>query len=117
LPWIKFDTAFFRNPKIAELRAQRGGAELVLALQQMWCWAGESESADARKGRVPDPVLRTIGVTQRQAEQIAKAGCMSRNGSGWLIHGWDEWQGGLLDKRSRDRKHAAKRRRREATDE
>lgn len=117
MPWIKLDTDFYRHPKTAELLAQRGGAEAVIALQQMWCWAGGSDSPQGRDGYVSDSVARMLGVTKRHAQLLEDAGYVHRNGAGWHLHDWNDHQGALLDKRVRDRENVARRRRAQATDE
>ena len=48
MPWIKLDTSFYRNPKTANVLADKNGPAAIIALQEMWCWAGDSDSPDAR---------------------------------------------------------------------
>lgn len=110
MPWIKLDTGFYTHPKTAELLAQPRGAEAVIALQRIWCWAGESDSPQARDGHVSDALLRVLGVTDKQARQLAEVGYLHRNGTGWHIHGWDEHQGALIERRARDRDRKRKER-------
>lgn len=103
MPWIKLDTGFYTHPKTAELLSAPRGAEAVVALQRIWCWAGETDSPQARDGHIPDAVLRLMGITPGQAQRLADVGYLHRNGTGWHIHGWDDHQGALIDRRAKDR--------------
>lgn len=104
MPWIKLDTSFYQHPKTAELLSQRGGPEAIIALQRMWCWAGGQDATQARAGKVSDAMCRQLHVTNRQAIMLSEAGFLQRNGTGWLIHDWDDHQGALIAKRDRDRR-------------
>lgn len=110
MAWIKLETSFYRHPKTAELLAQPKGADLVVALQRIWLWAGESESPQARQGHVSDAVLQMLGVNAKQAQQLGEVGFLHRNGNGWHIHDWDDHQGALLDRRTKDRERKRKER-------
>lgn len=104
-PWIKLDTAFLRNPKTAELKPPE-----VIALLKLWSWAGESESPHAREGYVSDAIVKTVGVSTRDARRLEAVGYLTRNGNGWHLHDWEEWQGSLIDRRARDRERKRKER-------
>lgn len=116
MPWIKLDTSFYRNPKTANVLADKNGPAAIIALQEMWCWAGDSDSPDAREGYVPDAMATRLGLTDKLAPILENAGFIHRNGSGWHIHDWDSHQGALLERRARDRDNARARRRKETTE-
>lgn len=116
MPWIKLDTSFYRHPKTAQVLADKNGAAAIVALQELWCWAGESESPEARDGYVTDAMAARLGLTDKLAPILENAHFIHRNGEGWHIHDWDDHQAAILDKRARDREQARARRRKDTTE-
>lgn len=94
MTWIKLDTAIFRNKKMLALTDQQ-----QLTYLRLLAWAGESSD----DGHIPDHAMRAIPMTAKSAEAMADAGLLHRNGTGWVIHDWDDHQGSLLKRRAKDR--------------
>ena len=111
-PWIKLDTGFFNHLKPCELLTRTTGRAAIASLMEMWCWAGSSDTPDARDGHVSDAVVKRLGLPRSHTTALKDAGFIARNGTGWHIHGWTEYQGALLTKRADDA--AKKRRQRDA---
>jgi hypothetical protein len=53
-------------------------------------------------GHITDPMLRRLGVTKQQAGVLEDAGFLTRNGDGYHLHGWDQHQGKLRDRREKE---------------
>ena len=101
-PWIKLHTDLMQHPKTARVLGARGGANAFVGLISVWCWAGGNDMQEARDGHITDPMLRRLGVTKQQAGVLEDAGFLTRNGDGYHLHGWDQHQGKLRDRREKE---------------
>src|SRR5262245_30446260 len=57
-------------------------------LHQAWLYAGQHET----NGHVPDCARRLIGYTSRAYRELTEAAWWARNGDGWELHDWLDWQ-------------------------
>jgi hypothetical protein len=105
MDWFKVAADIGTSAKVDELsdRAYRG-------MTYLWGYAMRHETG----GRVPPNAARIVPrVTPAVLRELEQRGFLHRNGTGWVIHGWDEHQGEALkvqEKRVRDaeRKRAAR---------
>ena len=81
--WAKIDVGFFRHPQVVQLAEREAFGYLRMIL-----YAQEHET----DGHVPDAALRACDVTKKQAESMAGAGLLNRNGTGWIIDGFTRRQ-------------------------
>jgi len=103
--WFKVAADIGTSAKVDELsdRAYRG-------MTYLWGYAMRHETG----GRVPPNAARIVPrVTPAVLRELEQRRFLHRNGTGWVIHDWDEHQGEALkvqEKRVRDaeRKRAAR---------
>jgi len=107
--WFKVAADIGTSAKVDELsdRAYRG-------MTYLWGYAMRHETG----GRVPPNAARIVPrVTPAVLRELEQRGFLHRNGTGWVIHDWDEHQREALklqEDRQRERERA-KRRRAEGT--
>ena len=89
--WAKIDVGFFRHPQVVQLSEKAAVGYLRAIL-----YAQEHET----DGRIPEPALRTFGVSTGQAVEMEGVGLLERDGPGWRIAACTKWQ------RSRDQLEA-----------
>ena len=89
MTWIKLDTNLFRNPKILE-----AGKDGVMMYVAGLCYCGENLT----DGHIPNKAIRIIGGDadvddpDATAEVLVGVGLWERNGSGFTVHNYLEWQ-------------------------
>lgn len=105
MDWFKVDADHAVNEKIDRLTDGEFRAFMAICGHAMRTENG---------GRVPEAAHRLIPrVTKARIKALEAKGFLHRNGTGWVIHDWDEHQAEALaiqDKRKRDaaRKRAAR---------
>jgi len=81
--WFKVDDKLWGHPKwLATPIRSRG----------LWVTAGSWSAAQEQDGRVPRHVLAILGGTLRDASGLVASGLWTATDSGWLFHGWSEFQ-------------------------
>jgi hypothetical protein len=104
--WFKVEARISTNEKIDGLsdRAFRG-------LINLWGYATLHETG----GCVPAGAARLVPrVTPRVLAELEGADFIHRNGAGWVVHDWDEYQEGveeLAERRRKAKERQAKHRR------
>jgi hypothetical protein len=87
LQWIRLDTTFFDNGKIANLVDERLHRIVVTHLSGM-CHAGKTGT----DGYIPANALRRFAAVPRDAEKLVESGLWIPQPGGWSINDWDEYQ-------------------------
>jgi hypothetical protein len=105
MSWVRLDTGFVRHPKITGLALPLRWAHI-----KAMCHAAEF----ATDGHISPNDLREMGVTKGQAEALEASGVWDRNGSGWVIHDWLDFNLSRADEEERRRKEREKKRRQRA---
>jgi hypothetical protein len=77
--WARVDVNFFRHPQVSRLNDREQMRYLAMIL-----YAQEHET----NGHVADCALRWCDTSQRQAQAMADAGLVERDGDGWRIVGF-----------------------------
>lgn len=89
LPWVRLDTALPDHPKILHLvdgyKDGRASA-FVYVCGLAYCGRHGTD------GYIPGPALARIGGRAADAQRLVQVGLWDKNGSGWTIHGWAEYQ-------------------------
>lgn len=81
--WAKIDVGFLRHPQVVGLKPSEQLGYLAMIL-----WSQEYET----DGVVPDPAMRVIAVTEREAKSMQSAGLVTRAGHSWVIDGFTRKQ-------------------------
>lgn len=110
MDWVKLYTDLLTHRKWIGL-SPRAKAMLT----QAWMFAGQNET----DGHVPDTARKLIDHSPQAARELEQAGWLHRNGSGWHIHDWAEWQVTKermeeIRQQGRDRQERLRTRRKEA---
>ena len=110
MEFIRLYTVLLTHPK--QVRTPPA-AWKVLTLA--WMYAGQHETG----GRVPPEARQIIGMTASVEAKLVELGWMHRNGSGWVLHDWEDHQAAVdeaseMRRKARERKAAERKRRREA---
>lgn len=94
MAWLKIDDGMMEHPKVVGLRAERGGdtAFCVHISAMSWCARGPRGTDRRDTGHIPDPMARALGATPKVAQLLADHGLWDRNGTGWVIHDWQDYQ-------------------------
>ncbi len=94
MAWIKLDDGFMEHEKVVTLRGHRGGKDAIIAHLEAMCWASRGEPKSRRRthGHIPAGVAPSLGATPRIAGLLESAGLWDRNGDGWYIHDWQDYQ-------------------------
>ena len=83
MSWFKVDDKLWGHPKwLATPIRSRG----------LWVTAGSWSAAQEQDGRVPRHVLAILGGTLRDASGLVASGLWTVSDSGWLFHGWADFQ-------------------------
>jgi homospermidine synthase len=98
--WAKIDVGFLRHPQVVGLKPAEQLGYLAMIL-----WSQEYET----DGVVPDPAMRVIAVTDREAKAMQAAGLVSRAGHTWVIDGFTRKQRSAAEL-ERERERARERR-------
>lgn len=102
LQWIRLDTSFPMNGKIASL-VDANQHRVVVAHVSMMCHVGLTGT----DGYFPEGALRRYNATKRDAQVAVESGLWVPAGGGYEIHGWDEYQ--PSDEAARARSERARR--------
>ncbi|MGE0025725.1 MAG: hypothetical protein AB7O78_17750 [Thermoleophilia bacterium] len=114
MDWFKVETRIATHEKVDDLT---DGA--FRALINIWAHAAQMENG----GRVPPTAGRLIPrVTPARLRELEAKGFLHPNGTGWVIHDWDEHQADAealrrIRESARNRRKAHRERKREAADE
>ena len=87
LQWIRLDTTFFDNDKIAGLVDERQHRAVVAHLSAM-CHAGKIGT----DGYVPKNALRRFAASPGDADKLVETGLWIPQPGGWGINDWVEYQ-------------------------
>jgi hypothetical protein len=102
-PWFRVDAGLARHPKIIGLpRATRWAHVEAL------CYAAEYGGDE---GRIPAAAARTFA-TPAEVAALLDAGLWERNGAGYVIHDWADYQSALTAIERRRAADAERQRRR-----
>ncbi|MDA8440465.1 MAG: hypothetical protein M0Z51_16625 [Propionibacterium sp.] len=83
MSWFKVDDKLWGHPKwLATPIRSRG----------LWVTAGSWCADQEQDGNVPHHVLPILGATVRDASGLVTAGLWMATDTGWLFHGWAEFQ-------------------------
>lgn len=79
---VRLDPDLFANPKVAGLNPRTVG---VFVLGLVYC------ANTGSGGKIPGRALQSFGGRNADAAALVDAGLWHRNGRGWLVHDWGEW--------------------------
>jgi len=82
MAWARVDDAWWSHPKVLDLSMPARG---------LWVTA-LSWSCHQRRDTVPDRFVAMVGADPDLACELETAGLWVRNGSGWVIHNWGDYQ-------------------------
>lgn len=107
MDYVRLYTTLLTHPK-QERTPPREWKVLTLA----WMYAGTHETG----GRIPPEARRIIGMSPAIEAKLTDLGWLHKNGSGWVLHDWEDHQA-AVDEISEMRRKARekKRRQRDAT--
>jgi hypothetical protein len=101
LPWVRLDTGFAQNPKIAALcAAGRWRSAFV------WVAALGYAGAQGTDGYIPDYCLPFIHGTRQNANDLVQYELWAVDSGGWNINDWAEFQ--LSDEAAKKRSDKAR---------
>jgi hypothetical protein len=88
--WVRLDTAFPRNQKVAHLMAMPGGHKAALCYVFALTYAGEQGS----DGLIVRGALPFIHARQNDVNKLVEVGLFNpdEGGGGWWINDWAEYQ-------------------------
>jgi hypothetical protein len=101
LPWVRLDTQFAQNPKLARLAAT-GKWRAAFAYVASIAYAG----AQGTDGYIPSDCLVFVHAMKSTATDLVKAGLWVEDHGGWSINGWDEFQ--VVDEAAKRRSDKAR---------
>lgn len=87
MTWFKVDDALPTHRKI--LTIPRGARRL--AAVGAWTLAGAWSSGALKDGHIPDSVLEELAIPPRAVEDLVAAGLWHRNGTGYVMHDYLDW--------------------------
>jgi hypothetical protein len=101
LPWVRLDTAFPRNPKLLALLAVNGHRAALVYICSL-AYSGEQGS----DGFIPRHALAHIHGRPKDAALLVthRLWHEERDGIGWTINGWAEFQPSSAETQERARK-------------
>lgn len=102
LQWIRLDTTFFDNGKIASLVDESRHRTVVAHLSGM-CHVGKIGT----DGFLPENALRRFAATKRDANECVAAGLWIPSPGGYEINGWADFQVANLEAKARSEKARA----------
>lgn len=92
MAWARVDDGWWSHPKVLGLSLESRG---------LWITA-LSWSCAQRKSRVPTHLVRMVGASEAQVDELVDAGLWRPIEGGWEIHDWAEYQDlSLSEKRAR----------------
>lgn len=97
--WVKLATGFGRHPKVLA-----AGDAAAMAHIRAMCWTAEAGT----DGCIPPEALPIIPATRKQVERLERVGLWERNGVGWVIHDWTDFN--ITSEEDRRRRDLAERR-------
>lgn len=94
MAWLKIDDGMTRHEKTSVLVTQKGGYEAYYRhIDAMsWCSQGRIGTPRRDEGHIPETQLKILGITPRIAGMLEAAGLWDRNGTGWHVHDWSDYQ-------------------------
>lgn len=87
LQWIRLDTTFFDNDKIAGL-VDEGQYRVIVTHLSGMCHAGKTGT----DGYIRQGALRRFAATVKDAHQLVESGLWIPAAGGWDINDWAEYQ-------------------------
>ncbi len=104
MAWLRIDDGMTRHEKIVALVDMPKGFEAYYRHQDAMSWCAQGKQGTDRRdhGHVPDAALTLLGIPKRIAAMLEGVGLWDRNGNGWHIHDWPEYQ--KVDTTAADRK-------------
>lgn len=97
LPWVRLDTAFPSNPKLLAMLAEKDGHRAAVVYVCGLAWSGSHGTA----GFITDEALPFIHARLTDAERLVRHGFWQREHGGWLVNGWEEFQGAGEEEQAR----------------
>ena len=82
MAWLKIDDGMMEHPKILGLSDR----EFRVHMKAL------GYTARRRDPHVPRKALPMFEASMRHAARLEESGLWDRNGDGWVIHDWDEYQ-------------------------
>lgn len=94
MAWLKIDDGMMEHEKIVDLRAEKQGDTAVCVHLSAMGWCARAPRGTDRRdlGHIPDTMARRLGATPKIAQLLHDYGLWDRNGTGWLIHDWGDYQ-------------------------
>lgn len=101
LPWVRLDTAMPSNPKIIALvDGHKDGRASAFIYVCSIAYSG----LHGTDGHIPKGALLRIGGRSADADRLVEVGLWHKDGTGWVIHGWAEYQQSTDETQERRRK-------------
>lgn len=97
MDWFKVQATLWMNPKVRAISPQA-----LRVLLFSWCMAAGNET----RGYVAGSWLPLLEAKPKLVDELVAAGLWDANGTGYVIHDWDEHQAEALaiqDRKARDR--------------
>lgn len=104
--WYRVDGAAADHPKVMELAARLGDAEIALAdgyVMRLWSWAQRYAPDGAFSARVVPQLERYLG-REGVIRLMVDVGLVDADDDEFAVHDWEQMQGALVEKSSRDAK-------------
>lgn len=98
MTWARVDDAWWCHPKVLGLDLDARG---------LWISA-LSWSCQQQTDHIPDAIVRMCGDDGSAAKKLVRAGLWEENGTGWVIHDWDDYQSERAKKAAAGRKGGKK---------
>jgi hypothetical protein len=105
LPWVRLDCAFPRNHKLLAMLQAKDGYRAAVVYVCSLSYSGEQGTA----GWVPDLALPFLHGRKTEASLLVNHGFWEPKPGGWIINGWEDFQGAGEEakRRSERAQHAA----------
>lgn len=109
MAWLRIDDGMTRHEKTVALIGQPKGFEAFYRHQDAMSWCSQGKVGTPRRdaGHIPDAALPVLGITPGIAGMLEAVGMWDRNGTGWLIHDWEDYQ--RVDRTAADRQRRHRR--------
>ena len=102
LPWVRFDTAWARNPKVMDLAYRKCWQSLVV-----YCAGLGYSGEQGLDGFIPESALPFIHGTPKQAQDLVAASLWIPTPGGWDINDWREYQPSTAETEARSQRAKA----------